>query len=120
MSYPMITTAAMLLGIASTSLVSANLEQSIDPRTDVSIAQPDSILPQENGFDFPHVKDELIVRFRPEVSLEERQALFGLVTGQTKYAYKSVSDLYCITDCVDGIMRTLEHKLQVRNGISNL
>ena len=96
MSYPMITTAAILLGIASTSLVSANLDQGIDVRTDLIDAQPNSILPQKNGFDFPHVDDELIVRFRPEVSLEERQALFGLVTGQTKYAYKSVSDLYCI------------------------
>jgi len=96
MSYPMITTAAILLGIASTSLVSANLEQSIEPGTDLIGAEPNSILPQKNGFDFPHVENELIVRFRPEVSLEERQALFGLVTGETKYAYKSVSDLYCI------------------------
>jgi subtilisin family serine protease len=96
MSYPMITTAAILLGIASTSLVSANLDQSIDIRPDEIGAEPGSILPQKNGFDFPHVDNELIVRFRPEVSLEERQALFGLVTGQTKYAYKSVSDLYCI------------------------
>ena len=96
MTKPMITTAAILLGIASTSFVSASLVQSIESRTDLIGAEPDSILPQKNGFDFPHVENELIVRFRPEVSQQEREALFGLVQGHAKYSYKLVSDLYCI------------------------
>ena len=96
MPKPMIATASILLGIACTSFVSASLVQSIESRTDMIDADSDSILPQKNGFDFPHVENELIVRFRPEVPLQEREALFGQVKGHAKYSYKLVSDLYCI------------------------
>jgi hypothetical protein len=114
MSYPKITTAAILLGIASTSIVSANLDQSIDIRPALDV-ETVSILPQKNGFDFPHVQNELIVRFLPEVSLAQREGVFNLINGQVKYAYGLVSDLYCIE--LEGTARKAFEMIEGRNDI---
>ncbi len=115
MSYQMLTTAAIALGIASTSFVSANLVQDIGVRPDVVESDSNSLLPQKNGFDFPHVEDELIVRFYPEVSQSDRDALIELVEGETKYAYRLVSDLYCIK--LAGIARDAFEMIKDRSDI---
>ena len=114
MSYTMTTTAAILLGIASTSLVSANIDQRIDSRPVID-ARPDALMPQVNGFDFPHTENQLIVRFRPEVSDADRQGLINLVNGKTKFAYTLVSDLYCIE--LEGAARDAFELVKGRNDI---
>ena len=74
-----------------------------------------SLLPDPTALTHPHVADELIVRFLPEVTMEARQAVFDSVGGSVKYAYTLVADLYCLT--IDRPVADAIGTLEFRNDV---
>ena len=74
-----------------------------------------SLLPDPTALDHPHVADELIIRFLPETTAEQRQAVFDQVGGTVKHAYTLVADLYCLN--IDRPVAEAIGTLEFRNDV---
>lgn len=75
-----------------------------------------SVLPDPTALTHPHVSDELIVRFLPETTADQRQEVIDLVGGTIKTAYTLVSDLYCL-NIDDGSVADAIDALQFRGDV---
>ena len=95
MPFKMIASSSVLATACCGAILAASERDQIQDRE--ATEKQVSVLPDPTALTHPHVQDELIVRFLPETTLEQRQAVFDRVGGTVKEAYTLVSDLYCLT-----------------------
>ncbi|MBC24489.1 MAG: hypothetical protein CMJ32_11330 [Phycisphaerae bacterium] len=114
--YATVTLAGIGLFAALPGFTSQSRQSRIDTPLDTApVIGPGSIVPDPTAFDHPYVENELIVRFKPEATDQQRQDMFDSVKGVVKHAYTLVPDLYClqidmpVTDAIGSLQYMNQH-----------